>query len=304
MFQKLIIAIIPIMPKRLVWMFSKSYIAGSKLEDAIRVSKELNTQGALTTIDELGEFIKDLKQAEENKQSYLHIIETAENEGVKGNYSVKPTMFGLLLDKEVCFQNIREIVKTAASYYNFVRIDMEDSPCIDLEIELYKKLKHEFPKHVGLVFQAYMRRTLDDLKKLYEEEHTDEHPNNYRLCKGIYVETKEIAYKDYDEVNQHYLQDLEFLLQHNEYVGIATHDSFLIENAYKLIEKYNVPKDRFEFQMLYGVTPKLRQSIIEKGYKMRIYIPFGENWFGYSTRRLKENPKMANHIMKAIFVKK
>ncbi len=292
------------MPKRLVWIFSKSYIAGPKLEDAIRVSKELNEQGALTTIDELGEFIKELTEAEENKKSYLNIIETAEKGGVKGNYSVKPTMFGLLLDKEVCYQNIREIVQKAASYNNFVRVDMEDSPCTDLEIELYKKLKQEFPKNVGLVFQAYMRRTLDDLKKLYEEIHTDEISNNYRLCKGIYVEPKEIAYKEYDEVNQHYLEDLEFLFQKGEYVGIATHDSFLVENAYKLIEKYNVPKDRFEFQMLYGVTPKLRQSIIDKGYKMRIYVPFGENWFGYSTRRLKENPKMASHIIKALFVKK
>ncbi len=304
MFNKFIAWILPVFPKQFVWLFSKNYIAGPKLEDAIRVGKELNAQGAVTTIDLLGEFIDDLKQAEENKKAYINIIEVAEKEGVEGNYSVKPTMFGLLLDKDVCYQNIREIVKTAAGFNNFVRVDMEDSPCVDMEIELYKKLRHEFPNNVGLVFQAYMRRTFADLQKLFKEEHTGEHPNNYRLCKGIYVEPKEIAFKDYDEINRHYLEDLEFLLKNKEYAGIATHDSFLVENAYKLIEKYQVPNDRFEFQMLYGVTPKLRQSIIDKGYKMRVYVPFGDNWFGYSTRRLKENPKMASHIMKAIFVKK
>ena len=304
MFNKFIAWILPVFPKRFVWLFSKNYIAGPKLEDAIRVSKELNAQGAVTTIDLLGEFIDDLSQAEENKKAYIHIIETAEKEGIRGNYSVKPTMFGLLLDKEVCYQNIRDIIKTAATYNNFVRIDMEDSPCTDMEIELYKKLRHEFPSNVGLVFQAYMRRTFSDIQKLFEEEHSDKHPNNYRLCKGIYIEPKEIAYKDYDEINRHYVEDLEFLLKNKEYVGIATHDNFLIEEAYKLIKRYQVPNDKFEFQMLYGVTPKLRQSIIDKGYKMRIYVPFGDDWFGYSTRRLKENPKMASHIMKALFIKK
>ena len=304
MLNKFIAWILPFFPKRLVWLFSKNYIAGPKLSDAVRVSKELNAIGALTTIDELGEFIEDLSEAEKNKDDYIHIIETMEKEGIKGNYSLKPTMFGLLLDEEVCYRNIYEIVKLAASYNNFVRIDMEDSSCTDLEIKLYKRLRHEFPANVGLVFQSYLRRTHKDLEKLFEEEHTDQYPNNYRLCKGIYVEPKEIAYKDYDEINRHYLEDLEFLLKNKEYVGIATHDRFLIENAYKLIEKYQVPTDKFEFQMLYGVTPKLRKSIIDKGYNMRVYVPFGDDWFGYSTRRLKENPKMASHIIKALFVKK
>jgi len=304
MLNKFIAWILPFFPKRLVWLFSKNYIAGPKLSDAVRVSKELNAIGALTTIDELGEFIEDLSEAEKNKDDYIHIIETMEKEGIKGNYSLKPTMFGLLLDEEVCYRNIYEIVKLAASYNNFVRIDMEDSSCTDLEINLYKRLRHEFPANVGLVFQSYLRRTHKDLEKLFEEEHTDQYPNNYRLCKGIYVESKEIAYKDYDEINRHYLEDLEFLLKNKEYVGIATHDRFLIENAYKLIEKYQVPTDKFEFQMLYGVTPKLRKSIIDKGYNMRVYVPFGDDWFGYSTRRLKENPKMASHIIKALFVKK
>lgn len=302
MFNKLIANLLPYFPKKFVWLFSKSYIAGETTDDAIKASKLLNEKGMMVTLDVLGEFIKTLDEAKENKKQYLELIETSEKNKIDGNYSIKPTMFGLLIDKKVCYENIREIVKKAAGYNNFVRIDMEDSQCVDKEIELFRKLKNEFPYNVGLVFQAYMKRTLDDLKKLMDI-HTEKSPLNYRLCKGIYVEPPEIAYKKYKEINEHFLEDLEFMFKNNVYSGIATHDKPLIEGAYKLIEKYNVPKEKYEFQMLYGVTPALRKSIVDKGHKMRIYVPFGKEWFGYSTRRLKENPKMTNHIIKAIFVK-
>ena len=293
---------LPFFPKKFVWVFSKKYIAGESLDDAIRVSKDLNGGGMKVTLDVLGEFITNLSQAEENKKEYLDLIDVAEKEQIDGNYSIKPTMFGLLLDKDVCYRNIREVVAKAAFYNNFVRVDMEDSQCVDLEIELFRKLKQEFPKNVGLVFQSYMKRTLADMKGLMDI-HSEEIPLNYRLCKGIYVEPTEIAFKKYHEVNQHFIEELEFMFQHNMYPGIATHDKPLISGAYQLIEKYNIPKEKYEFQMLYGVTPELRKSIVEKGHTMRIYVPFGKQWFGYSTRRLKENPKMANHIIKAIFVK-
>ena len=292
---------LPYFPKKFVWLFSKKYIAGKTLEDAMRASKEINDEGMKVTIDVLGEFITNLDQAEANKSEYIELIEVTEAYKIDGNYSIKPTMFGLLIDKEVCYKNVREIVAKAAEYDNFVRVDMEDSQCIDLEIELYRKLKAEFPKNCGLVVQAYMKRTMDDLKNLMDL-HSDDNPLNYRLCKGIYVEPAKIAYKKYDEINTHFLKDLEYMFQNGVYPGIATHDQPLIDGAYELIEKYNVPKDKYEFQMLYGVTPDRRKSIVEKGHTMRIYVPYGEQWFGYSTRRLKENPKMANHIIKAIFV--
>jgi proline dehydrogenase len=180
---------------------------------------------------------------------------------------------------------------------------MEDSPCTDREIELFRKLKNEFPRHVGLVLQAYLRRTLDDIKNM-EDLHSSSIPLNFRLCKGIYVEPEAIAFKKYAEVNEHYLEDLEYMMKKGMYPGIATHDKPLIEGAYRLIAKYNLPKDAYEFQMLYGVTPELRKSIVEKGHIMRVYVPFGTEWFGYSTRRLKENPKMATHIIKALFIRK
>jgi len=179
---------------------------------------------------------------------------------------------------------------------------MEDSPCTDLEIELFRKLKKEFPASVGLVLQAYLRRTLNDIKSLMDLN-SEEHPLSFRLCKGIYIEPEAIAYKKYEEINKHFLEDLDFLLKNRVHVGIATHDKPLVEGAYKLLEKYRVQKDLYEFQMLYGVTPNLRESIVRDGHTMRVYVPFGKQWFGYSTRRLKENPKMASHIIKAIFYK-
>ena len=293
---------IPFMPKKLVWIFSKKYIAGETIDDAIKVSRNLNSNGIKITIDLLGEFITNLDQAAENKKAYLAIIERVQQENIDGNYSLKPTSFGLLLDKEICYAHIREIVSKAVSFGNFVRIDMEDSPCTDLEIALFRKLKKEFPENVGLVIQAYLKRTLQDLTDL-NDIHSAGTPLNFRLCKGIYIEPEAIAYKKYQEINKHFLADLEYMFAHGYYPGIATHDRPLVEGAYKLIEKYKVPKVLYEFQMLYGVTPELRRSIVEKGHTMRVYVPFGKEWFGYSTRRLKENPKMATHIIKALFVR-
>ncbi|MEI6454866.1 MAG: proline dehydrogenase family protein [bacterium] len=300
MFNKLITLMLPFMPKKLVWIFSKKYIAGETIEDAIRVCKELNAKGIKITLDLLGEFITKLEEAEDNKNQYLSIIERIQAEKIDGNYSLKPTMFGLLINKEVCYLNIREIIAKAASYNAFVRIDMEDSQCTDLEIDLYRRLKKEFPANVGLVVQAYLKRTLQDLQNLLDI-HSPKQPLNYRLCKGIYVEPEAIAYKKYQEVNDHFLGDLEFMFKNSIYPGIATHDKPLVEGAYTLINKYKVPKSMYEFQMLYGVTPDLRKSVVEKGHTMRVYVPYGKQWFGYSTRRLKENPKMASEIIKAIF---
>jgi len=302
MLNRLIANVLPYMPKKLVWVFSKRYIAGETIEDGLLASKLLNEQNIDVTIDLLGEFIESLEEAEENKNKYIEIINRFTDDKVAGNFSLKPTMFGLLIDKEVCYRYIRDIVQLAKEKKSFVRIDMEDSQCVDMELNLYKRLRIEFPYSVGLVLQSYLRRTMSDLESLNDLQ-TESNPLNFRLCKGIYVEPERIAYKGYDEVREQFLLQLEFMLKNKMYVGIATHDKYLIENAYQLIEKYNVPKNKVEFQMLYGVTPELRQSIVNKGFKMRVYVPFGKHWFNYSTRRLKENPKMATHIIKALFIR-
>ena len=302
MINKMIAEILPYMPKKLVWMFSKEYIAGQTLDEAIVNAKKLNAEGILTTIDILGEFISTLDEAEDNKNDYLEVIEEAEKAGVNGNYSLKPTFFGLLIDKEVAYKHIREVVAKAAEYNNFVRIDMEDSPCTDMSIEIYRRIKKEFPTNVGLVVQSYLKRTYKDIAGL-KDIHDSEAPVNLRLCKGIYVEPAEIAFKKYEEVNEHFIDDIDLMFKEKMYPAIATHDVPVVEGAYKLIEKYNAKPEDYEFQMLYGVTPGLRKSIMDKGHRMRVYVPFGKQWFGYSTRRLKENPKMAGVVIKALFRK-
>ncbi len=303
MLNKVIANTLPHLPKKLVWVFSKRYVAGECIDDGIAISRELNQKGMLVTVDLLGEFIHSIAEAEHNKNEYLKIVERFSTEKIKGNFSIKPSSFGLLIDKEICYTYIREVVKMAAQQNNFVRIDMEDSQCTEQEIELYKKLKVDFPMNVGLVIQGYLKRTYSDLEKLIEEVYTPEAPLNFRLCKGIYVEPAEIAYRGFHEVRDNFLRCLDLLLEHGVYVGIATHDTYLVNEAMKLIEKYNVPKNRYEFQMLYGVTPNLRDEVVSKGHVMRIYVPYGKDWFGYCSRRLKENPKMVYDIIKAVFVR-
>jgi len=290
------------MPKNFVWIFSKRYIAGKELKDAIHVTGKLNKQGIKATMDLLGEFQTRAEKIEYYKNEYLRLMDESVKTGLDNSFSVKPTMFGLLLDKELCYKSIREIVARAASHDRFIQIDMEDTQCTDMEIELYKRLLDEFPHQVGLVLQAYLKRTLDDLKSLVAFDR-GRGLINIRICKGIYNEPEELAFKDKEEINRNFLIDLEYMFQHNIFAAIATHDKKLVNGSYKLITTCKVPNNRFEFQMLFGVTPDLMKSIVDKGYTMRVYVPYGKDWFNYCTRRLKENPTMAFHIIKAIFVR-
>ncbi len=302
MINRMIAGILPYMPKKLVWIFSKKYISGENMSDAMRESVRLNAEGCSVTLDVLGEHINMLSEAESFKTQYIEVIEQFSSRKILGNISLKPSMFGLLLDKEVCYSNIRDILQVAVKYDNFIRIDMEDSTCTDDEIALYNRLRSEFPNHVGLVLQAYMHRTLGDVKAMMSDP-TVSSPLNFRLCKGIYIEDKSIAFKGYQEVRDHYLEDLELMLKNNIYVGIATHDRYLVDQAILLVEKLQIPKERYEFQMLFGVNSNLRRSLVKRGFPMRVYVPFGTHWFSYSTRRLKENPHMVWHILKALFVR-
>jgi proline dehydrogenase len=201
---------------------------------------------------------------------------------------------GLAINKELAYQQILELVKHADSIKNFVRIDMEDSPYTDATLEVYKRIFSEY-KNVGVVLQAYLKRTTNDTIVL------NKIGTNYRLCKGIYVEPATIAYKDKQAIRDNFVKNLELMLKNGNYVGIATHDEYLINKAYDLIKQMNIPKDKFEFQMLLGVREDLRDKINKDGYKIRIYVPFGEDWYKYSIRRLQENPNIAGHIVKEFF---
>ncbi|MGQ1890784.1 proline dehydrogenase family protein [Thermophagus sp. OGC60D27] len=281
-------------------MFSKRYIAGEKLEDAVTVSKQLAMKGVSSTIDHLGEYVTEIKMAKQVQRIYLEMIDRFEQEDLSVTYSVKPSNFGLLTDFETCFELVREVVEKARGYDSFVRIDMEDSSCVDAELELYQRLHAIYPQNVGIVIQAYLKRTPKDLLFL-EKLHSEASPVNVRLCKGIYVEPEEIAFKDRKEISQQYVKALRFLLEKGIYVGIATHDRSLTDMAQQLIKQYAIGSEKYEFQMLYGVTPELRSELVRAGHKMRVYVPYGKEWFGYSSRRLKENPKMISYIIKALF---
>ncbi len=289
-----IVSFVKILPKSIVHIFAKKYIAGNTLDDAVRVTKELNSKGILATIDVLGEAVNTKRESELAKKECLEVLDAINHHKLNANLSLKPTQLGLIIDKDFCYSQISEILEKAKGYNNFVRIDMEDSSTTDLTFDLLNKMKEKY-SNVGVVVQAYLRRTFDDVEKLNQQG------TNYRLCKGIYVEPEEIAFKGRQEVRDNYLKVLELILDDGNYVGIATHDDYLIKGVYELIKKKNISKDKFEFQMLYGVTEHLRDKINADGYKIRIYVPFGEHWYKYSIRRLQENPAMVWHITKSIF---
>ena len=300
MVNKLIASVLPYMPKKFVWLFSRRYIAGETIDDAVRASRQLDGEALRVTIDHLGEYVHDLDKAEEVKRMYFAINDRFEKEGLSATYSLKPSSFGLLIDFEVCFKHVREIVEKARSYNSFVRIDMEDSRCVDAEIELYRRLHALYPLNVGLVIQAYLKRTPEDIRYI-AKFHSKETPVNIRLCKGIYMEPPSVAIQDRKAINHQFIQALDFLFEKGVYVGIATHDRNLTDAAQALIRKYELTHANYEFQMLFGVTPELRGELVAEGHKIRIYVPFGKEWFGYSTRRLNENPKLAFYIVKALF---
>jgi proline dehydrogenase len=293
-FHNLLVKAVQVMPEEVVWLFSKKYIAGKTLQSAIDTVKQLNSKGIYATLDVLGESVNTKEEAVEAKQKALEVFDAIVENKLMANLSLKPTQMGLAIDKEFAYQQILELVKRASSINNFVRIDMEDSPYTDITLEVYKRIYAEY-KNVGVVLQAYLKRTSNDTIVL------NKNGTNYRLCKGIYVEPVTIAYKDKQAIRDNYVKCLELMLKNGNYVGIATHDKYLIDKAYELIKDLKIPKDKFEFQMLLGVREDLRDKINKDGYKIRIYVPFGNDWYKYSVRRLQENPNMAGHIVKEFF---
>jgi proline dehydrogenase len=291
--NKGIVGVVKIMPRRVVRIFAGRYIAGEMLQDAVRCVKELNAKGIFATIDLLGEAVKSKDEALKAKAECLEVLDTIKKFGLKSNLSIKPTQFGCQLDSEFGYKNVEEIVARAKEYDNFVRIDMEDATTTTTTFELLKRLRENFD-NVGVVVQAYLKRTLDDVKSL--NGHT-----NYRLCKGIYVEPEEIAYKERQKIRDNYIDLLRTMFFKGNYVGIATHDDDLVEKAKDMISEYNVLPEKYEFQMLLGVKEKLRDQNVKEGFKVRVYVPFGEHWYEYSIRRLSENPRLAWYIAKSIF---
>jgi len=290
----MIVSFVQILPKSIVKRFANAYIAGDSLQDAVRVVRDLNKRGIHATIDVLGEAISTQDEAIASKQACLEVFDAIKKLQLKANLSIKPTQMGLKLDEQLCYEQVSVLVEKAKTMDSFVRLDMEDSSCTDATFRLYKKLRETYD-NCGVVVQAYMRRTMSDLVSL------NAFKPNIRLCKGIYIEPVTIAFKGKDEVRKNYLDSLKWMFENKNYVGIATHDSYLIDEAIKLIKSLQIPWDRFEFQMLLGVRSDLRDYLVESGYKVRVYVPFGKDWYLYSIRRLKENPNIAGQIAKNLF---
>ena len=293
-FNNLIVFVVRFLPKPVVGFFSRKYIAGETLQDAVKVVQDFNSKGILATLDVLGESIKSKGEAADAKFKALEVLDAIIKSKLNANLSIKPTQMGLSIDEDFAYNQVEELVKRAKEINNFVRIDMEDSPYTDATFRLLKRLRTKYD-NVGVVVQAYLKRTFDDVVCLNKMN------TNYRLCKGIYVEPAEIAYKDKQEIRDNFIKILRKMFADGVYVGIATHDDYLVEAAYNMIKEMNIPKHKFEFQMLLGVKETLRDKINADGYRIRIYVPFGKDWYPYSIRRLKENPAMAGTIFKALF---
>jgi proline dehydrogenase len=294
--NKALVTTIPLFPKKFIRLFANKYIAGDSLGDAITTVRKLNEKNLMATLDVLGESITAQDEAERSKQENLTVLDAIVDNDLDSNLSIKLTMLGLNIDYELCLENTREIVSYAKSKNIFVRIDMEDSTVTGKTINIFKTLHKEFD-NTGIVIQAYLKRSYEDVL------HLSEMKANFRICKGIYTEPEEIAYKDKDEIRENFLKLLRLAFEKGSYVGIATHDEQVVYGAYKLIDEFKLQKDRYEFQMLLGVRENLRDEIVAKGHRMRIYIPFGERWYEYSIRRFKENPDVAGHVLKSILTR-
>ena len=260
------------------------YIAGEEIDDAVATVAELNEDGLTATIDVLGEEIHNAEEAQEIVDAYHDTLDAIGEHGLDANVSVKPTAVGLKLGYDVGSANIEALVRHAAETGNFVRIDMEDSTTTDDTLRMYRELREAGLDNVGVVLQARLRRTLDDVAAL-----ADLRPN-VRICKGIYLEPEEIAFTEFEEIRESYVRSLEALVETASYVGIATHDEFLISEGKRIAE------ERYEFQMLLGVRASLGRELVQEGERLRIYVPFGRQWYEYSLRRLQENPRIAGYV--------
>lgn len=290
--NQVVIKTMPLVPKYFIGRVASRYISGETLDDAVEQVKRLNDAGVWATIDLLGEDTTERSQAKNAAETYHKILEAISRHSLQSNVSLKPTHFGLKIDKEMCRSLIEEVVADAAERGGFLRIDMEDHTTTDDTLDMYFRIRTKYDTAVGVVIQAYLRRTIKDIQRLKEAK------ANLRLCKGIYREPRNQAFKQRPVIIRNYALLLEELLTAGCYVGIATHCEETIWHALRVIHQLKLTPDRYEFQMLLGVEHQLRDILVEQGHHLRVYVPFGGEWYAYSTRRLKENPQIAGHVIR------
>lgn len=293
--NSILVKFLSYLPKWIVKPFAAPYVAGVSVDDAVKTVKALNEKGFLTTVDILGEHVQSPEESFKIRDEYINLYNRIK--GLDANISLKPTHLGLEIDPSLAEDNILSILEKAQENNNFMRIDMENSPYTDATIKIYKKCLGEYDK-IGMVLQSYLKRTAQDIINL------DSDKFNCRICKGIYREEEEIAYQNKKEIHDRFFEDVKAILTGKGYVAIATHDISLINKIENWIIENKIPLDRFEFQVLYGVPMGNKlQQLLDKGYTVRNYVPFGEAWFDYSIRRLKENPNIMWYVLGNMFKK-
>ncbi|MCY0900000.1 MAG: proline dehydrogenase family protein [Firmicutes bacterium] len=270
------------------------FVAGRTLPEAIEEVRAINQRGIKATLDHLGESVTSERAAMEAKESYLAMLDAIGQSGVDCNVSLKLTMLGLALDEGLAARHLLDIVEKAAQMHNFVRIDMEDSPYTTKTLTLFEKAYQQYPDAVGVVLQAYLYRTMDDLKRLSQP------PKNFRIVKGAYMEPVSVAFPAKADVDENYLRLVTTSLELGNYTAVATHDEQMIGRVLKYVHEAAVPRDRFEFQMLYGVRFSLLESLARQGYRTRVYVPYGEDWYPYYIRRIAERPQNLLFFMKTL----
>jgi proline dehydrogenase len=289
----LVVRTLPIVPRGIVRRVASRYVAGETLAQAVATVRTLNAEGCMATLDVLGEDIVDVSETGATVEEYRRALEAIAAQGLDSNISVKLTALGLKLDAAHCRAELARILEAAKRHGNFVRIDMEDSSVTEATIGIWREL-FLAGEPAGLVLQAYLHRSLADAREVARQK------GNVRVCKGIYVEPPQIAFQAAEEIRHSYATMVDELLSQGAYVGIATHDPVLVERALATIRRLNLPRERYEFQMLLGVAGTLRRRLVADGHRLRVYVPYGDSWYAYSVRRLKENPSIAGHVLKGL----
>ena len=275
---------------------TQRFVAGDDIETAVRAIRELNARGCTATFDHLNEGVTSAEETEGEVREYKRVLAAIDESGISSNVSIKLTQFGLSIDPELAYRNARAVVEEAARRNNFVRVDMEDSSVTQVTLDIFKRLRSEFDLNtVGIVLQSYLRRTEADVRDVLAI------PARVRLCKGAYNEPPEVAFPDKRDVDENFVRCMKLLLASGVYHGIATHDEKMIRATREFADREGIGKERFEFQMLYGVRRDLQERLAREGYNVRVYVPYGKTWYPYFMRRLAERPANVWFVLKNFF---
>ena len=274
---------------------ARRFVAGEQLNEAVEVIRKLNARGITATFDQLGESVTEEHEAQAVAESYITLLDRIEQAGIRSNVSLMLSALGLDLDTEFCYRNVRAVVEKARDLNNFVRIDMEGSTHTQRTFDIFYRLHDEFPPHVGIVVQAYLYRTWGDVDELIARQ------ARVRLCKGAYNEPPTVAFPEKADVDKNYARLMRKLMLRGNYPGLATHDQRLINHAKQFATQQQIGQERYEFQMLYGIRTQIQDQLAREGYNMRVYVPYGEQWYPYFMRRLAERPANAIFILSNLF---